>query len=72
MTGTFITGDTWRHRHAWSKDDVKTQGTDSLSNPRRKAGNTPSLMAIRRNQLFSHLDCGLLASMTGRWYVSVA
>lgn len=44
-----IKGDTWRCRHAQRKDNVKTQGADGLSYPRREAWNTPSLTAIRRN-----------------------
>ena len=47
MTGTFIKGDTWRCKHTQRKDNMKTQGTDGLSNPRREACNKPSLTAIK-------------------------
>ena len=66
-----IKGDTWRRRHAQRKDDMKTQGPDGLSHPRREAWNTPSLMASRRNRPCPRLDRGRLASTTRRQYISV-
>lgn len=74
MTGVLIKRGTFEHRdrHAQSQDAVEDTGRrQSSTRPGEKPGTHPALAALRRNQLFGHLDFGRLASAAVKQHISV-
>lgn len=60
------------HRHGGRKDDMKTQEENGhLQGKVRDPWTDPSLMALRRNQPFQHLDLTLLTTRTIRKLIYV-